>query len=468
MRKKLFSISIVLAIVVLLISSVAVTAAPAAAAGGTGPNDALTPDGDWHPLTPGERLWYGFQYAGDGSQISIRLDVEPDDGATFEVWTPNGIRRWGLGLEADPVGRGGTDPAAPGALVWSGNFNDGGTYYVVVEHAGNPGWTNYYQLTVSGDGVTLSATPPPAATATPAPAKPKPAVPTNATGKLVFQTHVGGGIYTINVDGSGLQRVTTGMDPTWSPDGQQIAFIRWEEPRGVWVLDTGTGNEWRAFDWSEPRWTSWSPEGDEIMFSRVTGGRLNEREFCFFGFCFTLPPNPHWGTGMVRSDGSSFYEPAQPHSQVSRAPSWSPDGDKWVFADVQGIRVQTLDGSVSYEITHDAKDTSPIWSPDGDQVAFVRRQHDHWEVYVVDADGRNLRRLTDTPNKPNGQVGNSASPAWSPDGNYIAFLTDRSGKWEIWQVRANGSGLQPMFDSELDGLKLDYASIGERAISWTE
>jgi Tol biopolymer transport system component len=101
-------------------------------------------------------------------------------------------------------------------------------------------------------------------------------------------------------------------------------------------------------------------------------------------------------------------------------------------------------------------------------VAFVRRQHDHWEIYVVDADGRNPRRLTDTPNKPDGQVGNSVSPAWSPDGQYIAFLTDRTGKWEIWMMRANGSGQQPMFDTELAGLRLDYSFIGERAISWTK
>jgi dipeptidyl aminopeptidase/acylaminoacyl peptidase len=464
-RKKLLLVSILLAIVVLLAGSVAATAA----AGGTGPDDALVPDSDWHPLAPADSLWYGFQYAGDGSQIQVRLDAEPDDGATFEVWTPDGIRRWGAGLEADPVGRGGTDPAAPGALVWSGNFNEPGSYYVVVEHAGNPASTNYYQLTVSGDGVTLSATPP-APTAMPAPTGPqtRPAPPSKATGRLVFQTHVGGGIYTINVDGSGLQRVTSGMDPTWSPNGQEIAFIRWEEPRGVWVRNLEKDHEWRAFDWTEPRWTSWSPQGDEIMFSRVSGGRLEEREFCFWGFCFTLPPNPHWITGIVSTDGSSFYEPTQPHSQVSRAPSWSPDGEKWVFADVQGLRVQTLDGSVSYEITHDAKDTSPTWSPDGDRVALVRRQHDHWEIYVVDADGRNPRRLTDTPQKPNGQVGNSVSPAWSPDGDYIAFLSDRSGKWEIWLMQANGSGQRPMFDTELDGLRLDYAFIGERAISWTE
>lgn len=466
MRKKLSAVSILFVIVVLMAGGVN------AAAAGTGPDDALVPDGEWQPLNPGERLWYAFQYTGDGSQIQVRLDVEPENGATFEVWTPDEIRRWGQGLKVEPIGRGSTDPAAPGALVWSGNFNEGGTYYVVVEHAGKP-WTNYYLLTVSGDGVTLSAAAP-TATATPAPSKPKAkaATPSDPTGKLVFQTHVGGGIYTIDVDGAdasaSLQRVTRGMDPTWSPDGKQIAFIRWEEPRGVWVLDTETGNEWRIFDWSEPRWTSWSPDGDEIMFSRVTGGRQEERKFCWRGFCFTFPASPHWTTGVVSTDGSSFYEPTQPNSQTSKAPSWSPDGTRWVLADVQGLRIHTMDGSASYLITNYAKDTSPIWSPEGDQVAFVRRQHDHWEVYVVDADGRNVRRLTDTPSRPNGQVGNSVSPTWSPDGNHLAFLTDRTGKWEIWVMRANGSGQQPMFESALDGLPLDYAYIGERAISWTD
>jgi len=167
----------------------------------------------------------------------------------------------------------------------------------------------------------------------------------------------------------------------------------------------------------------------------------------------------------VRLRDGDFREP--PASEFSLAPEWSPSGDRIVYADEQGLRVQSVDSEVSYLITLDASDTGPAWSPDGSQVAFTRRQHDHWEVYVVAADGRNATRLSDTPQQPSGQLGNSAAPAWSPDGQYLAFLTDRSGEWEIWIMQANGSAPWPMFEGLFHGLNLEYAYLGERAISWT-
>jgi hypothetical protein len=469
-RKQIAGILLALTTILVVVGHAAATS-PA----GTGPDDALTPGGDWQPLGAGESRWYAFQYTGDSSQVEIRMEVVPAESAAFAVWTPEEIQRWKLGLKVEPVGRGSADPFAAGTLLWSGSFPTAGTYYVVVEHAGSGSGTSYYLLTVRGDGVSLSK-PAPAATPQPKPAKPQAeaVAPPAATSRLVFQTAIGGFFYTIHADGTALTRLTDGVDPTWSPGGRQIAFTRWREPRGVWVVNADGSGEWRVFDWSEARWPSWSPDGSQILFSRQHGGRTEEVRRCFWGFCFTLGPHPHWKLGTVRLADGDFREP--PCSDFSLAPSWSPApleggtaGAAIVYADEHGLRLQSEDETVSFLLTHDSRDTGPAWSPDGKQVAFTRRQHDHWEVYVVDADGRNLKRLTDTPQQPNGTLGNSAAPAWSPDGHYLAFLTDRSGRWAIWLMRADGSGQKPMFNKGvLDGLALEYAGLGERAISWTQ
>jgi hypothetical protein len=455
-----------MSLAILLLAAFVQPGSTAASQAGTGPEDARIPAVNWESLESGDSLWYRFQYAGDGSQIDIRLQAEPRDSMVFAVWTPEEIHRRSLGLEVEPVGRGSAEPSVPGSLLWTGSFPIAGTYYVVVERAGRQPGTSYYLLEIRGDGVSLS-TPVPETTPQPTPTRsqPKPATPSKLAGKLVFQTTFGGPFYIVDVDGGGLRRITDGMDPTWSPDGTQIAFTRMRDPRGVWVVNADGSNEWRAFDWNEARWPSWSPDGSQILFSRQYGGRTEEVEKCFWGFCFTIGPHPKWKLGIVRLSSGDFREPAA--SEYSLAPSWSPDGTRIAYADEQGLRVQSEDGQPSYLITQTARDTSPAWSPNGGQIAFVRRQHDHWEVYVVDADGKNPRRLTDTPSQPDGELGNSAAPAWSPDGQYIAFLTDRTGKWEIWVMRADGSQQKAMFKGTLDGLTLDYAALGERAISWT-
>ncbi|MFC2037620.1 DPP IV N-terminal domain-containing protein [Chloroflexota bacterium] len=472
-------------VLVTLVSAGLAGSATASASGtgpgaGSGPDDALLPDGEWDQLRLGESHWYAFHYQGDGSQVQVRLQVEPHDSATFVVWTPDQIWHWGLGEYVEPVGRGSDDPRAEGILVWSGSFPNSGTYYVVVEHAGGHAGTSYYLLDVSGEGVSLSKpspTPTPSLAENQIGSRTQAKSPGEPTGRLVFQTTFGGTFYAINVDGSGLQSITHGIDPVWSPDGQQIAFVRWEEPRGVWVVDSDGSNAMRVFEWPrETRVPSWSPDGEQIVFMRQHRGRIGEIERCVARgekvFCFTLPPNPHYNLGVVRVDDGSFWEPLPSSTERSLTPDWSPSGDQIAYADVYGIFIQSADGQDRYQLTYNNKDISPAWSPDGQRVAFVRRQHDHWEIYVVDADGRNLRRLTTTPARSDGVPANSVSPAWSPDGNYIAFLTDRTGAWEIWVMRADGAnasgGPKPLFDTELDGLTLEYAFHDERALSWTQ
>ncbi|MFC2015467.1 TolB family protein [Chloroflexota bacterium] len=483
MKNRWYQVIGILLSLVILISAGLVYPAVASAAG-TGPDEALLPTGEWAQLGAEESHWYAFYYVGDGSQIQVRLQVEPDDGVEFSVWTPEQIWRWGLGEYVEPVGRSSVDPYAEGTLAWSGSFNTSGTYYLVVEHAvveptGSRAGTSYYQPDVNGTGVSLSE---PTATSAPelTTVQQEAAAPGEPTGTLVFQTIYGGTFYTINADGTELQPITNGIDPVWSPSGEQIAFTRWEEPRGVWVVDAdgadGTsGTEVRVFDWSETRYPSWSPDGEQIVFSRQhgsvssAGGSRGRGSGGGGGVSATQA----WQLGIVDYGDDSFWEPL-PNSETNLTPDWSPapleggtGGEQIVFAGNNGLVVQSVDGAESYQLTSDPKDTSPVWSPNGEQVAFVRRQHDHWEIYVVDADGSNLTRLTDTPAGPDGAAANSVSPAWSPDGNHIAFLTDRTDEWEIWVMETDGGNQEPLFDTELDALTLEYALAGERAIDWT-
>lgn len=464
--------------VVLIVVSFGLAFLPTARAYEWAVDTAIAPSGNWESLSAGESRWYLFQYAGDGSPVEVRLQVVPEGSAGFVVWTPELIDRWALGRRVEPIGRGSDDPYAEGVLAWSGSFTTAGTYYVAVEQAGGQAGESNYLLEIEGDGVSFPASAP-VDTTTPAGTgpsgsglarkQPRSPLASRVEGKLVFQTTYGGPFYTINAGGArqgshDLQRITNGIDPVWSPDGEQIAFVRWEEPRGVWVVDVETGNEWRAFDWSETRHPSWSPDGAQIVFSRQHGG-TGGRTICFWGRCFTIPAQARWTLGIVNPGGGAFWEPL-PNSGTHRTPDWSPGGEQIVFAGTHGLMAQSVDGADAWPLTVDSRDTSPVWSPDGTKVAFVRRQHDHWEIYAIDVTTGQQTRLTDTP-EVNGVVANSVSPAWSPDGDHIAFLTDRSGAWEIWIMKANGTAQAPLFGSELDGLTLDYAFAGERAIDWS-
>jgi TolB protein len=311
--------------------------------------------------------------------------------------------------------------------------------------------------------------------------KPTPTPTPEFTGKLVFQVCNGCGIYVINADGSGLRRLTDGMDPAWSPDGAKVAFARWRDPRGIYVIDEDGSNETLVFGWSQAKAPAWSPDGSRIVFTRLGGGIEEDTDVSVWGFNWTVPAHPWWKLGLVRLEDRSFTELLCYDHSFS--PTWSPDGKVIAYDSDYGLHLTSLDGSIGgqfydrslYALSTDVRDTSPTWSPDGTQIAFMFNQHDHWEVYVMDADGSNRVRLTQE--EPFAErPPNNVSPAWSPDGRHIAFFSDRNGKWELYVMNADGSDQRPMpvlsrvegFETALDGLNIEYGFVGERMVSWTE
>ena len=76
--------------------------------------------------------------------------------------------------------------------------------------------------------------------------------------------------------------------------------------------------------------------------------------------------------------------------------------------------------------------TDPIYSPNGLKIAFISTHDGDPEIFVMNADGTGLKKLTD-----NTFV--DAAPSWSPDGGKIVFTSDRSGSFELYRMNADGS-----------------------------
>lgn len=360
--------------------------------------------------------------------------------------------------------------------------------------------------------------PPPAASSSPG----------DLSGKLVFQTYSGGNIYIINADGTGLRWVTKGIDPQLSPDGTKIAFTRWDgaEFGTLHILDLESGTERVILSNSrQAKSPTWSPDGSEIVFSFQSGGRRELLENCrHFDFddtinlpndrkleikkvhvgengitiCYVLHPDLQWRLHRVNVETGTFED--VPSDLYSYGPTWHPTNpDQWIYKGELSLILYDARANTTQAIGHDFQDHTPVISPDGKQILTSYWQHDHWEVHMMNIDGSNRQRLTRTPltvlarkdlivrkeiagalrfTPTETQHWNNAAPTWSPNGRHIAFLTDRTGKWEIWimpvlggqpQVNADGSDQRPMFSNGvLDELTFVYAGVDERMLSWRD
>ena len=89
----------------------------------------------------------------------------------------------------------------------------------------------------------------------------------------------------------------------------------------------------------------------------------------------------------------------------------------------------------------------PSWSPDGKQIVFHSDRDGNQEIYLMNADGSNIRRLTNNPSIDRG-------PFWSPDGKKIGFHSDRTGDLDIYTMNVDGSNQTNLTNSpgKMDGL----------------
>lgn len=191
-----------------------------------------------------------------------------------------------------------------------------------------------------------------------------------------------------------------------SPDGKTLLVMRDEHPgkrpftSALWLVDADGGNARRLVDAEEgqlDRAGSWSPDGKTIAFTR----------------CPWVPPDKHGfmentcAVYTVSPDGSGLRKLAERASE----PAFSSDGQRIAF--------------VSDRDENGERDVGE------DEVAFAN------ELYVMDADGDNQRRLTESESL------DEAGPSWSPDGSRIAFAREGPARFARALMVVNADGTCP-------------------------
>jgi Tol biopolymer transport system component len=196
-------------------------------------------------------------------------------------------------------------------------------------------------------------------------------------------------IYIMNVDGSGQRRLTNSPDveilPAWSHDGRRV-FYQVEPKDGRSIIHSasaGGGDVRRVTDGSVGfNYPAVSPDGRRIVCN-----------------------GPDFSVSIMNIDGSGQRTVGTPGVSRMR-PLWSPDGAKFAYGLLHGvppnhtteIGVMDADGGRDTSVTRDdTVNEFPCWSPDGKRIAFQSCRDGNFEIYVMNADGSGVRRLTDDP-----------------------------------------------------------------------
>ncbi len=168
---------------------------------------------------------------------------------------------------------------------------------------------------------------------------------------------------------------------------------------------------------------------------------------------------------IIRSDGSG--EKQLTEGQNNYTPSWSPDGQKILFASAKEgpikIFIMNYDGKDKKQLTTgNASDLFPKFSPDGKKILFERYATKS-SIYIIDSDGTNEQKLSEDDN-------DDSLPTFSPDGKKIAFVSKRTGKWRLYIMDVDGKNQKQLISSggeerspvfSPDGKRIAFASRTE-------
>ncbi len=323
---------------------------------------------------------------------------------------------------------------------------------------------------------TETATPAETATETAIPSPPTAAptetpteTPAPLSGRIAFPVDDGAGFYDIwildVVSGEAFQIHQRGRQPSFAGDGRLLINNEGNAQFGEGLAMLGAGYEWLGIvsDNPEDAFPFWHPDNSRYVFSNnnllidpSTGGRTPH----VFIPCSIRQP-------ATEDEPKCRDIPTFGKVSIGEFPVWT-DDDRIAFFDFSGDDGIYVVSSASALWTSGGVGGKALLvggngrpnDTAGFQVFFSAGTIDqNWEAYVIDLDGSNLTNLSNSPFSQDGL------PTLSPDGNWVAFVSDRDGLWGIWAVPLAGGEPQKIFDISKINTNPSPWGVGER--DWT-